>query len=86
MAGLIIGQLDGRGLAGAGFSQIVYLLNANAQPVSATVPALAGQALALHPVQRGAGAADQRARQAAFDSATGRFEVPGRSAVVFVAD
>jgi len=86
MAGLIIGQLDGRGLAGAGFSQIVYLLNANAQPVSATVPALAGQALALHPVQRSAGAADQRARGATFDSATGRFEVPGRSAVVFVAD
>jgi hypothetical protein len=37
-------------------------------------------------VQRSAGAADQRLRSATFDPASGRFEVPGRSAVVFVAD
>jgi len=30
------------------------------------------------------GAADQRAAQAGFDSATGTFNVPARTAVVFV--
>ncbi|MBL0086734.1 MAG: DUF3372 domain-containing protein [Ideonella sp.] len=84
--GLIVGQLDGQGLAGAGFAQVVYLLNAHAQPASTTVPALAGKPLVLHPVHRAPGAADQRSAGAAFDPATGRFDIPGRSAVVFVAD
>jgi hypothetical protein len=47
------------------------------------LPGEAGAAWQLHPVQRGAQAADRRvARQA--KAAGGVFEVPARSAVVFV--
>jgi pullulanase/glycogen debranching enzyme len=82
---VLAATLDGNGYAGAGFKRIVYLFNVDKVTQTLTVPGEVGQALQLHPVHKAAGAADQRvASGASFDSATGRFTVPGRSAVVFV--
>jgi pullulanase len=81
---LIVGELDGQGLVGANFRRIVYLLNADKKVRSASVPALAGQSLDLHPVHQASTAADHVAAQATFSSAQGQFTVPARTAVVFV--
>jgi pullulanase-type alpha-1,6-glucosidase len=82
---LVVAELDGRGLAGAGFRRLLYALNASVGAQSITLAQARGQPWVLHPVQRAAAAADRVvATQAAFDPATGRFSVPGRSAAVFV--
>jgi hypothetical protein len=74
---LIVGELDGAGLAGAGFGGLIYLLNAADQVRTLIVPGAAGTAWRLHPAQRSAAGAR-------FDTASGRFTVPPRSAVVYV--
>jgi len=82
---VLAGTLDGNGYAGAGFKRIVYLINVDKNAQTLTATSEIGQALVLHPVHRAAGAADQRvATGASFDSATGRFTLPARSAAVFV--
>ncbi|MDN3921948.1 alpha-1,6-glucosidase domain-containing protein [Roseateles violae] len=82
---LIAGLLDGRGLAGAGFERLVYLLNTGTTPAQLELPGEQGRPYRLHPVHLAAGAADKRiAAEARFEPASGRFEVPPRSAVVFV--
>jgi hypothetical protein len=59
------------------------MINVSPQAQTLRLPGEAGAAWQLHPVQRGAQAADRRvARQA--KAAGGVFEVPARSAVVFV--
>jgi pullulanase/glycogen debranching enzyme len=83
---VLVGHLDGRGHAGAGFDDVLYAINADPQPQTLTLPTLAGRALVLHPVHRAETAADTRPReQARWDSATGRLTVPARTAVVWVA-
>ena len=82
--GVLVGQVDGRGYAGAGFATLVYLINAAPVARTVVVEPLRGQALAQHPVHRAADAADRRAAQAAYDPQTGRFDLPARTAVVFV--
>ena len=82
---VIAAALDGNGYAGAGFRRIVYLVNVGTSTQVLTAPSEVGLALQLHPVQQAAGAADQRvATGARFDSTTGRFTLPARSAAVFV--
>jgi len=82
---LIVGQLEGRGLAGAGFQELVYVFNADKKARSVDIPALQGKGYHLHPVHLASAAADARiAAEAHYDSGTGRFTVPARSAVVFV--
>ena len=83
---LVAAHLDGRGLAGARFADLVYLINAGTAAASAPLPGLSGRPMRLHPVHRAPEAADQRALQARFDPASGRFDVPPRTAVVFVAE
>jgi len=83
---VLVGQLDGAGLpleAGAGFEQLVYVINVDKQPQTLALPALAGLPWQLHPVHLAAGAADARAREAVLDNA-GQLSVPARTAVVFV--
>ncbi|MBW8845081.1 MAG: pullulanase-type alpha-1,6-glucosidase [Burkholderiales bacterium] len=82
---VLVGRVNGAGYAGANFDELVYLINVDKTAKQLVLPVLAGHALELHPVQAAAGAADQRARQASFDRATGSFSVPARTAVVFVA-
>jgi pullulanase-type alpha-1,6-glucosidase len=84
-ATVLVGRVDGAGYSGANFDELVYLINVDKTARQLTLPTLAGHALELHPVQATPGAADARARQASFDRATGSFNVPARTAVVFVA-
>jgi pullulanase/glycogen debranching enzyme len=81
---VIVGVLDGRGLPGAVFDRLVYLVNVDKTAHEIRMPALRGEALQLHPVLAAPGAADTRAREARYDAASGTFNVPPRAAVVFV--
>jgi pullulanase len=81
---VIVGHLNGEGLPGANFREIVYLLNTDKVAQQVSAPALQGKALVLHPVHRLATAADARAATATFDAARGAFSVPARTVVVFV--
>jgi pullulanase/glycogen debranching enzyme len=81
---VLVGQLDGRGYPGAGFSELVYLINVDKQAHTLTIDALKGRPYALHPVQAAADAADARAKDARIDASNGRVSVPARTAAVFV--
>jgi hypothetical protein len=63
---------------------IVVVFNASASATTQTVPALAGAAYRLHPVQAAGG--DPVVRAAGYDPATGSFTVPARTVAVFVTD
>ena len=80
---LVATRIDGRGFPGARFKAVMTLINVSPEAQRLNLPAEAGAAWRLHPVQRGARAADPRvARQAR--AVGGVFEVPARSAAVFV--
>jgi pullulanase/glycogen debranching enzyme len=84
VATVLVGQLDGAGHAGAGFSELVYLVNVDKVAQTVTVDALKAKGYVLHPVHRAFGAADRRALEAVYAPASGAFTVPARTAVVFV--
>ena len=82
---LMVGHVDGRGLAGASFAELLYALNADRQPATIDLTALKGRDFKLHPVHRASTAADPRpAAQARWDAATGTLTVPPRTALAFV--
>jgi pullulanase/glycogen debranching enzyme len=82
---VVAGHLDGHGLPGAGFGEILYLLNVSPQAQVLDLPGERGKRYVLHPVQLAADAADPRPReQARFDPARGRFTVPPRTVLVYV--
>jgi pullulanase-type alpha-1,6-glucosidase len=84
---VVVGQLDGRGLAGAGFAEVLYAINVNPQPVLLPLPALRGRAYHLHPVHLAADAADQRPAEASrWDAASGTLTLPPRTALAYVLD
>ncbi|MGH8852815.1 MAG: alpha-1,6-glucosidase domain-containing protein [Telluria sp.] len=83
-AAVLAGWLDGRNYPGAKYAGMAYLVNVDKVDKRIADPRLRGKRLALHPVHRAPGAADRRAAQARFDSASGSFTVPARTAVVFV--
>jgi pullulanase/glycogen debranching enzyme len=87
IATLLAARLDGRGLAGARFQELLLFINVDTSAQSLVVAGAAGKPFALHPVLRSPGAADRRAAaQSRFDPADGRFTIPPRTAVVFVVD
>ena len=82
---VLAGHLDGNGYAGAVFKDVIYLVNVDKVAHELTVDAEKGKAYVLHPVQAAATAADKRpANDAKYDTASGKFTVPPRSAVVYV--
>jgi pullulanase len=84
---VIAARLDGRGHPGAGFQELLLLVNVDKQAHTLALPELRGRAYQLHPVQRAAGAADRRpAEQARWDAATAAATVPARTALVYVLD
>lgn len=83
---VIAGHLDGEGLPGAGFAEVLYLVNASDRPQHLALEPLRGRPFVLHPVHRAPEAADARAREARFDARTGEAKVPPRTAVVFVVE
>ena len=80
---LIAGHLQGDGLND--FKELIYFVNASEQAQSLVIPQLAQKAFELHPVQASPQAADTRPRDhAKYQKANGAFDIPARSAVVFV--
>ena len=84
---VIAGHLDGDGYPGAGFGEVLYLVNVDTQPHTLQLDSERGKDYVLHPVHRSADAADPRAAaRSRFDPGQGTFEVPARTAVVFVVE
>jgi pullulanase/glycogen debranching enzyme len=84
---VIAGHLDGRDYAGAGFDEILYLVNVDTEAHTLQFDAERGKRYVLHPVHRAPGAADRRAaEQSRYEAVAGRFTVPARTAVVFVVE
>ena len=79
---VLAAHMDGKGYAGANFKGVAYLINVDLVPHS--VAGDKGRKLRLHPVHTASDAADKRAATASYDSATGMFTIPPRTAVVFV--
>ena len=81
----IVGQLNGEGYPGANFKSVMYFINVDKTAQVLDIAAARGHAYVLHPVHLAPHAADPRPAQLArFDSGTGVFNIPARSAVVFV--
>ena len=72
---MLIGQLDGRGHPGAGFSELVHLVDVDQMAHTLGVDSLKGKTYRLHPVHLSSSAADGRAAEASYSP---------RTAVVFV--
>ena len=81
---VLLGHLDGVGLPGAVFRDIVYLVNVDKLAHTVAVEPLKDRPFELHPVHTAASAADRSAAAATYDAASGSFTVPARTAVVFV--
>lgn len=81
---LVVGHLDGAGMADAQYREAIYLINVGTSAQSTALPAQAGKSYVLHPVLRDG--VDARARHARFNPRDGRFTVPARTAVVFVVE
>ena len=80
-----VGHLEGRGLPGARFAEVLYAINVDTAAVTLNLPELKGRAFVLHPVHRASAAADTRpAAQSRWDAAIGALVVPARTALVFV--
>ena len=83
---VIAAVLDGRDLDDAGFTRLAYFINVDVVAHTVSAPDEAHKRYVLHPVQRAKNAADKRVFDSRFDSATGAFTVPARSAVVYVVE
>ncbi len=84
---VIAGHLQGRGYPGAGFSEVLYLVNVDTAAHTLQFDSERGKHYVLHPVHRAPGAGDRRAaEQSYYDAGTGRFTIPARTAVVFVVE
>jgi pullulanase len=81
---VVAAHLDGKGYEGAGFAGISYFINVDKTGHTVTDAQAVGKRMVLHPVFIAPGVADKRATQARFDSASGSYEIPPRTAVVFV--
>jgi pullulanase/glycogen debranching enzyme len=77
-------HLDGHGYAGSRFEGISYFVNVDKVAHVVTDQEARGKHMRLHPVHLAPGAADKRAAAATYDSTTGTFSIPPRTAVVFV--
>ncbi len=84
VASVLAAHLDGRNYSGAGFRDVLYFVNVDKVGQTLTIPEEAGKQYRLHPVHTAYDAADRRAGAATYDSASGRFTLPPRTAVVFV--
>jgi pullulanase len=82
---LLAGHVEGRGYAGAGFAELLYLVNVDTRAHLLTLEGLKGRAFELHPVHRAATAADPRpVREARHERDSGSFLIPARTALVYV--
>ena len=84
---VIAAHLQGEGYPGAGFREILYLVNVDLEPHTLQFDAERAKHYVLHPGHRAPVAADRRAaEQSRYAAETGSFTVPARTAVVFVVE
>jgi pullulanase len=84
---VIAAHLRGDDYPGAGFREVLYLVNVDTAAHVLAFDDQRGKNFVLHPVHRAAAAADRRAALLArYDASTGQFAVPARTAVVFVVE
>ncbi len=81
---VIVGELDGRGMADAVFDGVLYAVNVDTVSRQLLLPALMGRPYQLHPVHRSSDAADRRATRASWEASSGALTVPARTAVAWV--
>ncbi len=84
---VLVGHVNGAqpsAYAGAGFKELVYFINVDKVAQTLTIDALKGKVFVLHPVHAAVGAADARAATASYTAGSGAFQIPARTAVVFV--
>ncbi len=82
---VMAGHVDGNDYPGAGFRELLYLVNVSPQAQTLLLPEQAGKRYVLHPVQAADSAADPRPRrEARYEPNSGRFTVPARTVVVYV--
>ena len=80
-----VARLDGRGMPGAGFTELLYAINVDIRAHTLRLPELAGRACVLHPVHQAAGAAGTRPAQLSrWTAASRQLLVPPRTALVCV--
>jgi pullulanase len=85
VANVLAGHMNGVGYTGAGFKDVLYLVNVDKVARTVTLDAMKGKAFVLHPVHTDAAAADKRpAASASYTSASGAFTIPPRTALVYV--
>ena len=77
---VIAAHIDGKGYEGANFKGVTYFINVDKVAHKVTVAEAKGKTLRIHPAHK----SDKRVAEAAYDSVTGTFSVPARTAVVFV--
>jgi pullulanase/glycogen debranching enzyme len=77
---VIAAHLDGQGYPGAAFKGVSYFINVDKAAHTIVIDAEKAKRYRLHPAHR----ADARVRDATYDSVTGSFSIPARTAVVFV--
>ncbi|WP_457390170.1 alpha-1,6-glucosidase domain-containing protein [Roseateles sp. P5_E1] len=82
---LVATRIDGKGLPGAGFKAVMTLINVAPTAQTLNLPEEASAVWRLHPAQRHSQAADRRVAREA-KAVRGVFDVPARSAAVFVLD
>jgi pullulanase/glycogen debranching enzyme len=80
---VLAGHLKGDGYAGAGFGEVLYLVNVDKVPQTVTIAAEKGKAWRLHPVHLN-GADRRPANDASYNAASGTFTVPPRTALAYV--
>jgi pullulanase len=82
---VIVGHLNGTGLAGAKFNELMYFINVDKTPQTITLPSEQGKPYVLHPIHLTEDAADKRpAALARYERASGEFLIPARTALVYV--
>ncbi len=88
IAGLIVGDLSGQGLADAKHKSLVYFINARQAETTIQISALKGRRLAVHPALLGgakkAKMLDENQRKVKFDIQTGTVTIPARTVTVLV--
>ena len=82
-AGVIAMTIDGRNYQNAKYSRLAVLLNVDKVARDVTVGELKGRKLSIHKVLVKS-TADQLAKTATFNQASGAFRIPPRTTVVFV--
>ena len=78
----VVGHLDGRGYPGAGFAEVLYVVNADVAARTLALPTEAGKPWKLHPAL--SPQIDPRLLEYRLDSAAGTLTVPPRTALVLV--